>query len=389
MKELIIFKENEKKVLALLEDEELVEKYEENDNDKSIEGNIYVGKVQNVISGLQSAFVNIGEKRTAFIHARDILPKIDITKEKRETEPPITELIKPGEPIIVEVKREAVDKKGPRLSTHISLSSRFIVFMPNAPFVTVSQKIEDEKERVRLKELVSNILPENTGAIVRTVAANASEEDIKNDILATIDRWKKIQEIPIEKVPQKIYDKGGILKKTVIDLVDNKLDKIVVKDEEFIDEIQVILDEINATAKIEVDKDILSKHNLEKQLNALKTNKVYLKSGAFITIDKTEALVAIDVNSGKFIGKKDVEKTVLDVNLEAAKEISKQIRLRDISGIIIIDFIDVKEPENKRLIINEILKNSKKDRSKIQIEEFTKLNLMELTRKHINSKKED
>ena len=389
MKELIIFKENEKKVLALLEDEELVEKYEENDNDRSIEGNIYVGKVQNVISGLQSAFVNIGEKRTAFIHARDILPKIDITKEKREIEPPITELIKPGEPIIVEVKREAVDKKGPRLSTHISLSSRFIVFMPNAPFVTVSQKIEDEKERVRLKELVSNILPENTGAIVRTVAANASEEDIKNDILATIDRWKKIQEIPIEKVPQKIYDKGGILKKTVIDLVDNKLDKIVVKDEEFIDEIQVILDEINATAKIEVDKDILSKHNLEKQLNALKTNKVYLKSGAFITIDKTEALVAIDVNSGKFIGKKDVEKTVLDVNLEAAKEISKQIRLRDISGIIIIDFIDVKEPENKRLIINEILKNSKKDRSKIQIEEFTKLNLMELTRKHINSKKED
>ena len=388
MKELIIFKENEKKVLALLEDEELVEKYEENDNDRSIEGNIYVGKVQNVISGLQSAFVNIGEKRTAFIHARDILPKIDITKEKRETEPPITELIKPGEPIIVEVKREAVDKKGPRLSTHISLSSRFIVFMPNAPFVTVSQKIEDEKERVRLKELVSNILPENTGAIVRTVAANASEEDIKNDILATIDRWKKIQEIPIEKVPQKIYDKGGILKKTVIDLVDNKLDKIVVKDEEFIDEIQVILDEINATAKIEVDKDILSKHNLEKQLNALKTNKVYLKSGAFITIDKTEALVAIDVNSGKFIGKKDVEKTVLDVNLEAAKEISKQIRLRDISGIIIIDFIDVKDPENKRLIINEILKNSKKDRSKIQIEEFTKLNLMELTRKHINSKKE-
>lgn len=389
MKELIIFKENEKKVLALLEDEELVEKYEENDNDRSIEGNIYVGKVQNVISGLQSAFVNIGEKRTAFIHARDILPKIDITKEKRETEPPITELIKPGEPIIVEVKREAVDKKGPRLSTHISLSSRFVVFMPNAPFVTISQKIEDEKERVRLKELVSSILPENTGAIVRTVAENASEEDIKNDILATIDRWKKIQEIPIEKVPQKIYDKGGILKKTIIDLVDNKLDKIVVKDEEFIDEIQIILDEINATAKIEIDKDILSKHNLEKQLNALKTNKVYLKSGAFITIDKTEALVAIDVNSGKFIGKKDVEKTVLDVNLEAAKEISKQIRLRDISGIIIIDFIDVKEPENKKLIINEILKNSKKDRSKIQIEEFTKLNLMELTRKHINSKKED
>ena len=304
MKELIIFKENDKKVLALLEGEELVEKYEEDDKDKSIEGNIYVGKVQNVISGLQSAFVNIGEKRTAFIHARDILPKIDITKEKREIEPLITELIKPGDPIIVEVKREAVDKKGPRLSTHISLSSRFIVFMPNAPFITVSQKIEEESERIRLKELVAKYLPENSGAIVRTVAAHASEEDIKNDIYATLDRWKEIQEIPVEKIPQKIYDKGGILKKTVIDLVDNNLDRIVVRDEEFIPEIQTILKEINATSKIEIDKEILAKHNLEKQLNALKSNKVYLKSGAFITIDKTEALVAIDVNSGKFIGEK-------------------------------------------------------------------------------------
>lgn len=389
MKELIIFNENEKKVLALLEDEELVEKYEENENDKSIEGNIYVGKVQNVITGLQSAFVNIGEKRTAFIHAKDILPKLDITKEQRLEEPPINTLIKPGEPIIVEVKREAVDKKGPRLSTHISLSSRFIVFMPNVPFITISSKIINQEERNRLKELVKKYLPENTGAIVRTVAENKTEAELKEDILATVDKWKKIQEIPIENIPQKIYDKGGILKKTIIDLVDNKLDKIVLKDKENLLEIEGILEEINATAKIEIDEDILSKHSLEKQLKALKSNKIYLKNGAFITIDKTEALVAIDVNSGKFIGKKDVEKTVLEVNLEAAKEISKQIRLRDISGIIIIDFIDVKKEESKKAIIEEIIKNSKKDRSKIQIEEFTKLNLMELTRKHINSKKED
>lgn len=389
MKELIIFDENNKKVIALLEDGELVEKYEENENDKSIEGNIYVGKVQNVITGLQSAFVNIGEKRTAFIHAKDILPKIDITKEQRLEEPPINTLIKPGEPIIVEVKREAVDKKGPRLSTHISLTSRFIVFMPNAPFITISSKIVNQEERNRLKEIVKKYLPENTGAIVRTVAENKTESELKEDVLSTVNKWKKIQEIPIKNVPQKIYDKGGILKKTIIDLVDNKLDKIILKDKENLPEIESILEEISATAKIEIDSDILSKNSLEKQISALNNNKIYLKSGAFITIDKTEALVAIDVNSGKFIGKKDVEKTVLDVNLEAAKEISKQIRLRDISGIIIIDFIDVKKEESKKAIIEEIIKNSKKDRSKIQIEEFTKLNLMELTRKHINSKKED
>ena len=147
------------------------------------------------------------------------------------------------------------------------------------------------------------------------------------------------------------------------------------------------MEEINSNIIVEVDENILSKYSLDRQLRKLNTNKVYLKSGGFITIDKTEALIAIDVNSGKFIGKDNVEETITKVNLEAAKEISKQIRLRDISGIIIIDFIDMQNDENKQAVINEIIKNSKKDRSKVQVEEFTKLNLMELTRKHINSKR--
>lgn len=389
MKELIIFNEENKKIIALIENEELVEKYEENENDKSIEGNIYVGKVQNIITGLQSAFVNIGEKRTAFIHSKDILPKVDITKNEKQEIPSINKLIKPGDPIIVEVKREAVDKKGPRLSTHINLTSRFVVVMPNATFVTVSQKIEDENERKRLKEIAQKYLPENTGAIIRTVAENIKEEDLKEDIEKTLKKWQQIQEIPIEKIPQKIYDKGGILKKTIVDLVDNNLDRIVLKDEENYNEIKNILDEINAVAEIKIDPEILNKYSLVKQLESLKSNKVFLKSGGFITIDKTEALVAIDVNSGRFIGKKDVEETVLAVNLEAAKEISKQIRLRDISGIIIIDFIDMGLEESKKAVQQEILRNSKKDRSRVQVEDFTKLNLMEITRKHINSKKEE
>ena len=177
------------------------------------------------------------------------------------------------------------------------------------------------------------------------------------------------------------------MKKTIIDLADNKLDKIVLENKEDLEQIQSILDEINANVKIEIDKDILNQYSLKKQLQTLENNKIWLKNGGFITIDKTEALVAIDVNSGKFIGKKDVEETITKVNLEAAKEISKQLRLRDISGIIIIDFIDMQEEKNKQLVIKEIIKNSKKDRSKVQVEEFTKLNLMEITRKHINSKK--
>lgn len=386
-KELIICNYNDKKLIALLENEELVERYEEDENDKSIEGNIYVGKVQNILTGLQSAFVNIGEKKNAFIHVKDILPKVDITKENLVDAKPINELVKPGDPLIVEVKKEAIDKKGPRLSTHITLTSRFVVFMPNATFVTVSQKIEDEKERDRLKAIVEKYLPEGTGAIIRTVAENHSEEDLKEDLLKTIEKWKNIQSKQIEKFPQKIYDKGGVLKKTIVDLVDSNLDRIILEDENDRENIQDILDEIGTDVKLEVDNEIAVKKGLAKQIEDSKNVKVWLKSGAFITIEKTEALVAIDVNSGKFIGKKDVEETIKAVNIEAAKEISKQIRLRDISGIIIIDFIDMKLDESKQEVIDEIVKASKKDRSKIQVEEFTKLNLMEITRKHINSKK--
>ena len=259
--------------------------------------------------------------------------------------------------------------------------------MPNSPFVTVSSKIEDVRERERLKNIVEKYLPQNTGAIIRTVSENRSEEDIKEDIIKTIDKWKNIKLKPIEKYPQKIYDKGGVLKKTIVDLVDSNLDKIIVENQKDYELVKNILEEINSNIKIEVDQKISQKYSLEKQLKAIENTKVWLKNGGFITIEKTEALVAIDVNSGKFIGKDDAEETITEVNLEAAKEISKQIRLRDISGIIVIDFIDMKKEENKRAVIEEIIKNSKKDRSKVQVEEFTKLNLMEITRKHINSKK--
>lgn len=385
-KELVICDYENKKEILLYEDGEVVEEYAEDENNKSIEGNIYVGKVQNVLTGLQSAFVNIGEKRNAFIHVKDIMPKVDITKETQEIKP-INELIKPGDPIVVEVKKEAIDKKGPRLSTHISLTSRFVVVMPNVDFITVSQKIEDDKEKERLKTIVKKYLPKNVGAIIRTVAEGQSEEAIKEDIESVLKKWKNIKLKKIESYPQKIYDKGGVLKKTLVDLVDSNLDKIIVDSKEQKEYIEGLLKEIGKEIKVEIDENVIENKDIPKLIKSIQGNKIWLKSGAFITIDKTEALVAIDVNSGKYTGKNDVEETITAVNIEAAREISKQIRLRDISGIIIIDFIDMKEDEDKQAVIEEIKKCSKKDRSKVQVEEFTKLNLMEITRKHINSKK--
>ena len=385
-KELVICDYENKKEILLYEDGEVVEEYAEDENNKSIEGNIYVGKVQNVLTGLQSAFVNIGEKRNAFIHVKDIMPKVDITKETQEIKP-INELIKPGDPIVVEVKKEAIDKKGPRLSTHISLTSRFVVVMPNVDFITVSQKIEDDKEKERLKTIVKKYLPKNVGAIIRTVAEGQSEEAIKEDIESVLKKWKNIKLKKIESYPQKIYDKGGVLKKTLVDLVDSNLDIIIVDSKEQKEYIEGLLKEIGKEIKVEIDENVIENKDIPKLIKSIQGNKIWLKSGAFITIDKTEALVAIDVNSGKYTGKNDVEETITAVNIEAAREISKQIRLRDISGIIIIDFIDMKEDEDKQAVIEEIKKCSKKDRSKVQVEEFTKLNLMEITRKHINSKK--
>ena len=389
MKELIVCNRNDRKLIGLLEEEELVELYEEDDDNRSIEGNIYVGKIQNVIVGLQSAFVNIGEKRNAFIHVKDVLPKLDITKQEQSEYPPISKLVKSGMPIIVEVKKEAVDKKGPRLSTHITITSRLIVYMPNSEFITISQKIEDEKERKRLKSIVEKYLPKGTGAIIRTTAEGKSEDDIKKDIEYIVNKWERIQNKSVDKVPQLIYDKGGILRKTIVDLVDAKLDKIVVNNKVDCEKIKNIADEIGVDIEVALDEEILSRYNLEKQIKSAVNQKVWLKNGGFINIDKTEALVAIDVNSGKYIGKKDVEQTITQVNLEAANEIAKQIRLRDISGIIVIDFIDMQKQEDKDKIIAEMKKAIKKDRSKVQIEDFTKLNLMEITRKHINSKKFD
>ena len=382
MKELVIVNGNEiNKEIYLFENKELVERYIERER-KTIAGNIYIGKVQNILTGLRSAFINIGEGKNAFIHERDLPQNINV--ENEDDIIPINKVLKSGMPLMVEVKRDSSTYKGPRVSTKITLSSRFIVFMPNTNFITVSQKIENEEEKERLKEIVSKYIPENTGAIIRTVAENISEKELKEDIKRVLDKWNTIKNTEVSEYPMIVYEKGGILRKTIIDLIDSGLDNIICETEELKEIINDILSEINANAKIEIDNDVALRFDIYKRTKELEDRKIWLKSGGFITIDKTEALTAIDVNTGKYIGEDNLEDTINLVNQEAIVEIAKQLRLRDIGGIIIIDFIDMKEEESKNRIIEILKKEIKKDRSKVQIEEFTKLNLLELTRKNIN-----
>ena len=390
MKEIIIYEENENKTIMYLENQKILEKYEENENNRTIEGNIYIGKVQNILSGLQAAFVDLGNGKNAFIHLKDILPKRNIVEEPKldevEKNLKIKDYVKTGMPIIVEVKRDETSNKGARVSTHISLKGRFIVYMPNATFVTVSQKITDKTKREELVDITKKYLPENTGAIIRTVSENATEEQIKEDIQKQVEKWEKIKKMEVETYPKEIFNAGGIIKKIIIDLADNKLDRIVVNTETMKNKVNEILEEIDKKIEVVYTKEnILDWYNIRKELQGASNRKVWLKNGGFITIDKTEALTAVDVNSGKFVGKNNLEETIFQVNEQAANEIAKQIRLRDIGGIILIDFIDMYTDEHKKKIINIMKEKTKADRSRVQIEEFTKLNLLELTRKHICS----
>lgn len=388
MKELIITNKRGFREIMLVEDGVLIERYEEDDDKKRIEGNIYIGKVQNVLPGMQAAFVNIGESKNTFIHLKDILPKQDetVSNPKKDKNVNIKEIIRPGMPILVEVKRDSTSKKGARVSTHISLPGRFIVFMPNTPFITISQKIEEIKEKDRLLNLVKKLLPENTGAIIRTSAEKIDDSQIKEDIDRLVGIWNNICNEPTDKIPRLVYETQGILGKILVDLIDNKLDRIVVDSNDTKKKVEDILENINSKSKvtIEVNNNIVDAE-LEKQLLRAENRKIWLKCGGFITIDKTEALTAIDVNSGKYIGEENLETTVFTVNKEASIEIAKQLRLRDIGGIIIIDYIDMNNENDKDKIIDVLKKELKNDRSKTQVQGFTKLNLLEMTRKHICS----
>lgn len=398
MKEIIVnVNENEDKLIGLVENGKLVEKYEELKQQERIEGNIYIGKIENILIGMQAAFVNIGKEKNSFIHIRDIIPKVsNETGNKNEelSKHDIKNYIKVGMPILVQVKRDETNKKGARVSTHISLSGRFAVIMPNAEFVTVSQKIENENERNRLKEIVKQVLPTGYGAIIRTAAEGKEEKKILKDIQNTVEKIRVIMEKyeqvkqDIKFKPELVYENEGLLRKTLNDLIDHDIYRILTNNNEIFNQIETIVKETENENKIKIeqkDKELLTIYDIDDQIDKSKNRKIWLKCGGFITIDKTEALTAIDVNSGKYIGTKGLEHTVFTVNKEASIEIAKQLRLRDIGGIIIIDYIDMEKQENRDKIVSILKDSLKQDRSKTQVIGFTPLNLLEMTRKHMCS----
>lgn len=396
MQEILIEKQEDKKVIALLSNGKLEEVYEEKDTTRRLEGNIYLGIVKDILPGMQAAFVDIGKEKNTFIHIKDILPKVSkITGNKNEDleKYNIKKYIQRDTPILVQVKKDSTSLKGAKISTDIHIPGRFVVVMPKDKFITISKKIEDEKERERLLKIVKEAVEDNVGIIVRTAAQGKSKEELSLDIKNTIQKWNQIQEKSKKAIksrkPQELYKSSSILEKILLDTIDNGIEKIWVNDKNIYEEVKKCIEQIDRDSNVKVElkntDNLLDMYDTDDQIEKAKARKVWLKCGGFITIDKTEALTAIDVNSGKFTGKQNLEETVLKVNKEASKEIAKQLRLRDIGGIIIIDYIDMQEGKSRQEVLETLKEELKNDRSKTQVIEFTKLNLLELTRKHMFS----
>lgn len=394
MFEVLIKKDNEQKEIVLIENGKLAEYYINEENPNRREGNIYIGVVKNILKGMQAAFVDIGTEKNSFIHLKDILPKIDEKKEKNKQEIDIKDVVKQGQKILVQVKKDSNNQKGARVSTHINLPSKYIALMPNTDIITVSQKIEDKKEQERLIKLVRENLSEGNGAVIRT-SAIGKEQEIIEDIKNVERKWNKIEKTfknDKESKPKLIAKSENILEKMIIDLPEKSIKNIITNDSKEYKKIQKFKEENNYLDETKIElkekQDILDIYDIKKEISKIGNRKIWLKCGGFITIDKTEALTAIDVNTGKYTGTQNLEQTIYRVNKEATIEIAKQLRLRDIGGIIIIDYIDMNNEEDKKKIKSLLEEELKKDRTKTQIEGFTKLDLMEMTRKHICSHKE-
>ena len=377
MQELRIKVDTNEKIITLIDDYKVVEKYIET-ADESIEGNIYIGVVKNIIPGIKAAFVDIGQEKNAFIHFEDIY------KTNNE--------IKLNEKILVQVQKDEINQKGAKLTTNIKLTGRQIVLLPTTDIINVSRKIENEKVKEKLIEIVAENLPKGVGAIIRTTASKATKTEIIDDIQRLVKDWnnieKKVQNS--DEAPVLLGKNNTIIESVILGTADSGMDKIITDSKEENKKIEKFLKEfeLDDKVKVEYDEKVLDKYKIKDELEKLNNNKIWLKCGSYIVIDKTEALTSIDVNSGKYTGKENLENTILRVNEEATVEIAKQIRLRDMSGIIIIDYIDMELEKNKHRIMKLLEQEVKKDRAKVQIEGFTRLNLLEMTRKQLYGKSE-
>ncbi len=401
--------------VAILEDDVLMELYIEGKTHQRIAGNIYKGMVTKVLPGMQAAFVNVGLAKDAFLYVMDVYYDI-VTQEKGEEddhdartanggspadeilEQPveklvstnISDMLRVGQQILVQISKEPIGTKGARATSHITLPGRYLVYMPTVNHVGVSKRIRDESERDRLRQLVRTLRGSNTGGfIVRTVGEGREETDFAADMESLTNLWHKIQKrAEAVHAPQLIHADLDLLSRIIRDYLSPGIEALIIDSEldylqalEYIDTIQP---KFTSRVKLYVKSyPVFEDYGIEEEIEKALHSKVWLRSGGYIVIDQTEALVAIDVNTGKYVGKRNLEDTIAKINAEAAKEIVRQIRLRDLGGIIIIDFIDMEKEENKQRVLDILRQELAKDRSKSSILPLSELGLVQMTRKRV------
>ena len=384
--------------VARLENGVVAELFIERQQEGGVVGNIYKGKVVRVLPGMQAAFVEVGLDRTAYLHVSDVVEETDwddddeeeskSSRKKKRARPEIDKLLSEGAEILVQVEKEPMSTKGARLTTHVSLPGRHLVYMPFEEHVGASRRIGDRTERARLKELIhKHRKGKKGGFIVRTVAEGATEDEIKNDITYLTALWEQVEKkAKSAKAPNLVHAELGVLDRVVRDHLTADVDRVVVDDKKALQQMEAFLDNFMPDGKgllelYQGSEPLFDAFGIEVEITRALGQKVWLKSGGYIIIEQTEALTAIDVNTGRFVGRHDLEDTIVKTNLEAVKEIVYQLRLRNIGGIIILDFIDMEKQTNRNKVSAALKEAMKSDRARSTLSKISELGLVEMTRK--------
>ena len=387
--------------MALLEDGQLVEVMFDRPDQGRLIGDIYLGRVEAVIPGIQAAFVDIGTDKAGFLHVSDLDHDEDDDEDengnggggrrRKRDYPPIQDQLKKGQQILVQVTKEPISTKGPRLTAQVSLPGRFLVYIPGSSHVGVSRKIEDRGERSRLRAMMKEIVPEGqAGVIVRTVGEEVTGETLEREYKRLHKNWKKIQSRSrsLKRAPALIHREAKLISGVIRDLFSDKFESLVVDSREVHNEIvqyvsNVAPELLDRIQLYQDDTPLFDKYKVEEGIREAFQRKVNLPSGGYVIIEPTEALVSIDVNTGRYTGKKDPERTILKTNLDAAREIAKQLRLRDVGGIIVVDFIDMESQQNRDRVLHELRSHLGRDRARTKAFEVSGLGLVEMTRQRV------
>ncbi len=381
--------------VAVLDDGKLINLFIE--RGEPLAGNIYKGRVANVLPGMEAAFVDIGLERNAFLHVGDIRSQRLAGEEVEESfgRGAIAERLRAGQEILVQVTKEPMGSKGARVTTYVALPAYYLVLMPTVNYVGVSRRIENEQERRRLRQLADRVRPKGMGVIVRTAAEGATEKELADDIQFLLQIWNRVEERSrASKAPALVYQDLRLIRRVVRDQFTDEVTRFLIDSPEEFRRVQDLLNSFASKLKSRVQlyreaEPIFEHTGVEKEIEKALHRKIWLKSGGYIVIDRTEALTVIDVNTGKFVGKTDLATTIFRTNMEAVGEIVRQITLRDIGGIILADFIDMENEGHRKQVLAALHEAARRDRSKFHIIDLTQLGLVEITRKRVHQDLEE